>query len=1563
MEIKAFNPIILFCCLFGIPDSTQINGGSPNYMLLDFVDLYANPRKNPDAERGASVANYLLGVTADSNRGYVPNAVKEFNKNFDIALANEKLPSFDAVKDYFDSYSSHLLKKHNEYVEMAISCDDISQKHISEIPDYNSDKVKWLLAILRRCLPNKENYFGNKKIFESIFTIIKTAVDNEQQIYRCREILKCFWEKIESSNFDEDLIKEYTKDAIKSLSGLNPRNIADTYFKKICSIGRFEKYWSEDSDSTKHFIKDIDVSLKTSGENGKKSISFEEVLFPSDKSPEQATSSISLCGKGGIGKTFLILRVMETIFKSRKYNNIIPLYIALQNASRNYNGNVFVALYEEIRCYCGSNAISESEFEDFLRGDSNRVIVFADGMNEVTGDEERSALATSLTKLSSQYGTRICVSSRQNHVNMFNRLAGSSCFEDAEVNKLTQPQIEEYLTESDCKVSYSGIEHETRKLLETPQGLAMYSALIRNDSSKINTFTSLGGLILAYSDLLLDINRDEITDTSTLEFEETLEEIAYLWVKDSRFEGKITPDQKKAISSRSKIKDIFTVKSDGKKSQDTSIAENVYEFSHQNFRDLYCGRFLARRISEINVNNIENIFMEYFNLSNSLVSDNDEVLELTSAFVADNVNKAIDALRDVANREDNPLTNYDYPLSRLIRIHAFKRNNNISELDLSNLDLREITVSGYQLYSIDKSKSTVFNGAVINTSTFLKNGLDSASSAITKYEYKGKTYVVAFARTSIAVIDVAENQVQVVRNLPSNKWINCCYATEKNGEPIIYLGNENGVISEFYPHMLYVNQRYVKQDLPIENVGEILSITGITLDGEEYILFSSVQKNRGVLSAYKKYQVGANKFIKKDLPNLISLEKYKLDYTNCKMTYSPQAKLIFVSFIDRIYVYNCKKLILESCENELQLYLDKEYNIPYISTHCGIVLDASDQLIPAELNIRDIYACDFIDEDYIIVRLFVNRCNRIDVFELELQMDELPISTSFKAHLLCSYDPANENSKTNSKAEYTKFSCISIPNGEYKSCSTRVLVGIEVNKPYETFYRFYELYCSDEPIPKKIATENVGSKYNGYVTHTGVYYQLANSGRRFLATVSDYRTIEVDCIGEEDYPKRTYYGAYNGVHYIDCSSDYVRIVCGNYDGYIVELEKQSSGRRSNRKSKWGVSNSLKLHKGWVWKALYLDKEGKYIVSCGYDGKFILTSKTDNDITTSYVINADEKLLDFCISKNNSKIYVISESGTLYTIELTQTDNGIITLHLNDSDSIIDSASGNLRTIAIDDNDDHPILFYNEGQDTLGHIVKYSGKHIQSEFVNLNADAFKAEINKNGKSETKYAFIRQMRFVQFEDYSEDCRYLVAVGDLHTKGIVLIAGYTTDSSDDIDKTKMIIHDSREVDGKINDFTVTKYGEEYVLWLAHKNFKISAYKLIYTNGKIRIQDFIMNGKMIQDTSKGSGSHSFEQVGNYSKTPTHETEDQPMCLRTYAENSVLIGLLNGDVLRATLHYDQEICQNEYRCLGETIIQLTPIIHTHADLGSIYNVELKNCHIEDKEDFQEQLNGYFKIE
>lgn len=1531
--MKAFNQAILYQCLFGELKGVSLTKANSD-RLAEFIQLYDERQID-----SPTVKYYFEGAVSKG-----VGAPSEITKKL---LLNPNEVAYGAIEkkcaEYVDDYYIFFHPNFLNHIKYAMVCDSSTEKFCDTFISYyknSSRDGKWLDYVLTKSLHKEKNYFGNTEAYKKIFKIIKTEVDNNETVKHCRKKIKEYWDSVEGPSKEPNVSNGSYDSKSSSSQSSNVKIAAYNYFNKIHRLGRFEKYWPKDSDDTNHYISGIDVSLSASGSE---SVSFEEVLFPSSTVPEEEKSSICLCGKGGIGKTFMILRAMETIFTEDKYDRITPFYIALQKANSNYNGNVFEALLKEIISYCGLECITKKEFDIFLHENGNKTIIFADGMNEVVGDKERSNLATSLSDMVRKYGCRICVSSRQNHVNMFNRLSSTSNFKEAEVNMLDEKQIDKYLKESNCIAEYSNIKSETQKLLKTPQGLAMYSKLVGQDNKKVNSFTSLGELIFAYIDLLLDINRDEIDDSSVLDFEKTLEEIAYSWVKNALFKAEISKKQIEALKVRPNIKDIFTL-----------IDGNTYEFTHQNFRDVYCARYFARQISKIDEENIQHIFNEYFNLSDSLVSNNDEILELTSSFVTGNLKEydkdAIDSLRTVANREESPLTNYDYPLSVLIRIHAFRNDNNISDLDLSNLDLREVSLSGYQLYSSDKSKYTIFDGAKINTSTFLKNGLDSASSVIAKYEYKDKLYVVAFAKTSIAVIDVIENQIEVARNLPSNDWINCCYVTEKNGEPIIYLGNKNGTVSEFYPHMFSINQRYVKQDLPIQNVGEIFSIQGIIIDNEEYIVFSSIKDGAGLLSAHKKYQIGENKFMQLRVPSPFELEKYKLEYINCKMSYSKKAKLIFVSLIDRIYVLNSDKLFNRSFA-ELQLYTDSGFNTPYISEHITCTNDQNMQVT----NIKDIFVCDFDifeqdddddeNNDCIIVRLFINTGDKIDLFELEENKKEKSV---YKAQLLHTYNPAGiEN------PEYTKFSEISIPHDKYKDYNTRVLVGIKAKNNYSLISRFYELYCSDNLNSKvEAAVVNVGNKYNGYATYNGVYYQLDKY--RFLSTVSDYRSIDVDCVNYEDYPRQSFFGAYNGVHFIDITSD--KFICGNYDGSIVEVQKVSK-RRNTSKFNFKVCNTFQLHRGWVWKSVYLDDEGNYLVSCAYDGKFILLHKDGNSFQKTYVINVKEKLLDFCI--NGDMIYVVSNSGTLYEIRILKNDIDEISCVLQDAKPIVDDISNiNLRAITIDKNDDKPLVFYNRGEDTLGHIIKF-GSH--NDFIDLNTKEFVTEITKDGSTKNEYVFIRQMQFVELSQYQENLRCLIAVGDFNEQGIVLIGEYGYDTNGDLDYSKMNVNTLKKVDGKINAFTVTQYDDDYILWLAHKDSKVSAYILTYEDGKVKIHNFLEHDKLKQSTSSRDENSPTEYNEYEEETPVINTDDQPMCMQKCGEK-VLIGLLNGDVWKGFLNYNKDVFTKELGGRGRTVIELTHIIHTHADLESISKVTLRNCQIEDPSGFKNQLSSYFNI-
>ena len=1276
------------------------------------------------------------------------------------------------------------------------------------------------------------------------------------------------------------------------------RKIAQEYFDQIKYKGRFKHYGIDVNEESDSYIEGITVTLKTSNDDA---IDFEDVIFPKGTDPDECRSSISLCGKGGIGKSFLILHLIKEIFDNPKarFTNIIPLYIELQKVNNEYGGNVWKALYEEIRTYSHSaSSLTEQEFDAYMRSAENKVIVFADGMNEVIGVEKRSAIATSITKIADVYHCRFCISSRENHVGMFNRLAGlSGQFEDAKVNKLTETQIKKYLEVHRCAAQYSEIPSETQKLLETPQGLAMYVTLVGNDKSKVNAFTSLGSLIRAFSDRMLGIEEKKKSPRFDLSFEEALEEIAYNWVKDSIFEGKITKDQRKKLFKNEDIdvNVIFPCK------DDEQTLYSIYEFSHQNFRDCYCARFIAHRILELDDDNIDKIFDEYFNLAKSNVTDNLEILELVSAFVCSGKTgfdkQAIDMIRKAAHRADNPMINYDYPLSRMIKIFAFRNKNCIAKLDLSDLDLREVSLSTYELFDKSTGDTTKFYHTLINSNTFLKTGLDTASSTIAKFVYKDREYVVAFASTSILVIDVQETQARVLRNLYSNGWVSCCCSTYKNGIPVIYLGQKNGTISEFYPHIMFmqdndsecfVKQRYAKQDISTSNKNAVESIYDVVLGTDEYIVFSTVG---GKFCALKKYQTGTDKYITFDLDEK-SVQDTK---TACRMTYSKKFNVLLIAYHKAVYMIDCSldasKIASES-----------------------IMIKYEDTTFELENDIADIYACG----KYV----FINLEFKIAVFEI---VNGNTIQLQFKTYIF----PAGDE---NNSVQYTKFS--EMPTESSSAC---VLVGVkaggnEENKASEhSLKRFYQLYYSENEAADKL-TKGVGNDYDDFTTWTGVFYKF--SGKTFLATVSDGRTVEVDCEEDEEFPKKIYPGAYNGVHYIDimnANDSGATIICGNYDGMVLCIRCDIGSKNNN----WYVDNVFTLHRNWVWKCISLDPS--HFISCGYDGKLWLVDTSVN--SKELLLNKEgEKFYDFCIDKDNNSIWIVSEHKLFHVgkNDLTWQNGSICEL-----EGIKPYYC--FRTIAIDSvscddekMDNMPVLFYNEGTGKQGHIAKViyykeGGTYrLKTDLIDLEDKEFSEEIEENGKKKINYLFIRHMRFHNFNGRKR----LIAVGNIGNKGVLLIAKYNGDNEDDASRMSVVYY--KKIGKQINDLTVTQDNGEYILWLAHKDCMVRAFRII------------MNGSDLKLENIGKRSAPDDNDNCKVKMP-----DQPMCLRCYNE-TVLIGLLNGDIMQATISESSE--KNE-------IMVTQKVIRTYADLISCPSVKLRQCICDEKEELKSQLQGYFTVE
>lgn len=195
-------------------------------------------------------------------------------------------------------------------------------------------------------------------------------------------------------------------------------------------------------------------------------------------------------------------------------------------------------------------------------------------------------------------------------------------------------------------------------------------------------------------------------------------------------------------------------------------------------------------------------------------------------------------------------------MSVLIRIFAFSHGNCLAELDLSKLNLTQISLNGYELFNREGFGCIKLDEATIGSKTFLKSGLQTASSAICKYELNGKTYVAAFAATTAMIIDIEENQVEIISDMQYFGWVNEAVPKIYNGQMCIFLGCENGSVAIFYP---YKEKEFEKKVFISTNnantdaKGKIETILFPIWDGHEYIVFCN--SNGDVFTANLQKQI------------------------------------------------------------------------------------------------------------------------------------------------------------------------------------------------------------------------------------------------------------------------------------------------------------------------------------------------------------------------------------------------------------------------------------------------------------------------------------------------------------------------------------------------------------------------------------------------------------------------------------------------------------------------------------------------------------------------------------
>lgn len=1444
MEIRAFNPAILYQCLLGELSGVSLTKNPENQgELEEFILLYENRK----LESG-SVKYYFEGAVSKSV-GTPPKSVEQYYKNPNLALSDRenKLSKKSKIIDFF-RYNT-LVPNYKKYVEYAILCDDRTKDSGFEGYQQRDDSnFEELYKIFILSFPNSKNYLGSTDAFKYIFKIIKESVDSNESVEQCREKLEKYWKSQNEQATSEDVVN--SNSAQNADSELDPMEIARKWFEAKKNTGRYKGYFE-----TKQGKPITNLKNKLSNGDGNEYFLL-ELLFPNDN---ENNDSLNLCGRGGSGKTYQIFHCIDDILNGLSTDNdelsatlerakgTIPLYIPLNSIKAGEENCILSYLAKEIW-----NGADIKLVRSVLKKYASNILIFADGLNEITDPKTRKTIARDICDLRQQDKTRFLVSSRIDHTNIYNSLnyGLNSRFIKVEVLPLTKKQIDDYFKDVLCAARYKIVHPSTRKLLETPQGCVMFADYVGSNEKAINKIQSLGQLISDFAKRLLNLNNPH----QVLVAENVLQKIATYMVLHDYFEISYVllqeiltvEEQKILFNPEYNIESLFVIKDEEKQ---------LFEFSHQNYRDNYCAQEYARKLTSITSANIVEIFNDEKTFANNNITTNDEILELVSAFMSDN---SIQDIIDTLNNNQDRLIgiykdNYDFPLSVLIRIYSFSHNNCIANLNLCGLDLTEVSLNGYELFDRKDGSCINLSNSKISTETFLKKGLQTASSTICKYELNGKTYIAAFATTTAMIIDIEENQVEIVRNMPDYGWVNEAVPKEYDGQLCIFLGCRNGCVALFHPEKKRNYRKRVfiatKENIheAIKGQGEIESIIIDELvvgDKKiEYIVFCN---SNGEVFYRELYPTTETKPQKICLYNNESeLENIRNKFKECKWD---------------ICCHMTKKE-----EGILAAFGGNIFALTFNSTNRTMssrILSIRRRRNNPEL-ILDIYAT----QNY----LFINEGNLISVVAFSKNPSLRGLHRNEVYRFEIDGQKSDESYIYSDKTKDFYFRYFSeVPTEIYGD--DYVLIGIEAyHAPsYEKLPQFFELNMTLKNGKPTLEVTEIRNEQK-LATHTGVYYRLRSMEKMIhLATTCDDRSIDLQTPHNEEIVAEHKSGAYNGIHDITII-DSDNIICALYDGGAIHISKSFSRTNEsedfdlfadfdetdvnlNEEPIWAVHNAKKVHTDWVWKihstSEMWNETTQLFFTCSYDN-MVLLSDFKSSSSAQVVIHGNKPILDFYKSDDGS-IWAISESVIYHSTPSRDTwecDKGIDAL----PGTYIRAITNNVDST---DSANVPIIFYNSGNGTDGVIGRVSDGKIE-ELVNCG----------NG------VFIRQMK----NYYIDGQNYLFAIGELDKQSYVTV--YKVNSQFDYQ-----LLDSIQIEGTTgaNAFTYIEQSSDRYLLITSKNNTISLLKV------------------------------SEEMKFDCGTKNISVPAQPMCVEAY-DNLILVGLLNGQIVSLDIVDDKKISASEF--------------------------------------------------
>ena len=868
--------------------------------------------------------------------------------------------------------------------------------------------------------------------------------------------------------------------------------------------------------------------------------------------------------------------------KDNKYKNIIPFYLALNDINR-VKGNCVIQFISE------TYDIKTSTFKTILEKHGENVVIFCDGMNEVTNSNIRAAIANAILSIIAKYHTRIVISSRIDHGYLFNHsgISNGQKFIKAEVADLTPTQIKRYFKANGLYDNYNKLPLSTQELLKTAQGLSMYVALRQNKTK--SGFINFGNLLETYVDQILCVKKFD---------SRALPKVAYYMAKEGIF--KLHPIKLKKLLENDSLNEIISNENTAKLFY--MINGGSYIFSHQNFRDLNASFFIKDKIEQLSQSGpeeVQTLIETYFTPNGA--NDSEDILNICSdLFISDNdrsddtIKQAIDVLRSNWKNE------YSYCLSLLIKVYAHCNNNSIADLDLSYFDLTNISLSNYKLFDLGKKIGCKLTGATICEDTFLINGLQNACSTICKYDEEGQTIIAAFSSTNVMTYNIANNSWKCYRNYKNRGWINACCVTQINGRTVVLLCTDQGHLTVFDPEAKTI-------DLLIENKGDpkngLQDIVATYNNGTPAIFYSDSFGNVYLLNGDHSEIIRESD--EKEIERVrLAYEKKSIEIFDkfltfgkhlkmtSRMTVSTNGQYLYLSFGNSIYRYELSK------GNDKQFVLFKEYDENTV--------------------VQDIM--------YTSKGFLINKLNEI----------------SFISDRGNEYRPFKVDNEE--KLEYfTKFSPTADPDKALIGVSARYSDFSEI----ENFFRVYFKYSA-----RKVAGEKVARGRHTKTTYTGVPFVSPQTGKQLIATVADDRAIQIISPTEEDVDTLYHKGSYDGVRNISIINEN-EILLAQYDGsisiWVFNYDKWECVNIYNVHSDWvwNVKHTISsdvAEKIEQWRDQWTDTSNAHIFSCSYDGTIEKTNVT-GEKEPDYTIRdlSHRPFIDLVVFENGNSVMGITEN--------------------------------------------------------------------------------------------------------------------------------------------------------------------------------------------------------------------------------------------------------------------------------------------------------------------------------